>query len=334
MKCIKCGKKSKKTLCTNCFKEENSALDSLKQFVFLYCVNCGAYSYGKKYRTPLKLKQAILRSIKDNTKFNTKPEKFDIEFIPPKNIVKKTKINTEVLVKTISKIKGVMIEEEFMVPMRLRFTICDRCSKKRTTYFEGIVQLRNTNNKSFNDAIEFIKNETDKQKKKSIFITSEKKVKGGVDFYLTHQKYVQQLAQKTYQKFGGTLKINPHIFTRDRQTSKDVYRINALVKLPVYNKRDIIKIKNKLIQINNCKGKFIEGLDLTNNKKTKLEYKEDYEIIANSKDIKEVVVSKHYPKLEVLHPETYESIKVENPIKTKKGKIKVLEVEKKIYYIK
>ena len=46
-----------------------------------------------------------------------------------------------------------------------------------------------------------------------------------------------------------------------------------------------------------------------------------------------VVVSKNYPVLEIIDPETFQSVQVENPINVRKSKVKVIKVKEKIYLI-
>jgi len=56
-------------------------------------------------------------------------------------------------------------------------------------------------------------------------------VRNGIDFYLTSQRYAQSLGKKLKKTFKGELKISSKLFTVNRQTSKNVYRVNVLFRL-------------------------------------------------------------------------------------------------------
>src|SRR3990167_3957983 len=94
----------------------------------------------------------------------------------------------------------------------------------RHNYFEGIFQLRSPTK----EVLDFM--EHDLQKKGDVFITKKKKLKDGFDMYMTSQRYMQILGRKLQKKFGGELKVSSQLFTRNRQTSKDDYRVNVLYR--------------------------------------------------------------------------------------------------------
>mgnify|MGYP001574226577 CR=1 FL=1 len=78
-------------------------------------------------------------------------------------------------------------------------------------YYEGILQLRNPNK----EAIEFIKSQI--KKKEGVFISTEKKVNNGIDFYITSQRYLQTLGKELKKHFSGELKVSSRIHTKNRQ---------------------------------------------------------------------------------------------------------------------
>jgi NMD protein affecting ribosome stability and mRNA decay len=62
--------------------------------------------------------------------------------------------------------------------------------------------------------------------------------------------------------------------------------------------------------------------------------KQDFEVIARKRDFKETRVTKLFPSIEVLHPETYASAKVENKADVKLGeKVKVFQYKKGLFII-
>jgi len=90
--------------------------------------------------------------------------------------------------------------------------------KKHDKYFEGILQLRDPNK----EVKDFIKELFDSRE--SVWISDIKKVRGGFDYYVSSQKFLRGLGNKLQEKFGGEMKNSRKLHTRDKQTSKDLYR--------------------------------------------------------------------------------------------------------------
>jgi nonsense-mediated mRNA decay protein 3 len=96
---------------------------------------------------------------------------------------------------------------------------------KHSQYYEAIIQLRNPNEELLN----FINNQL--KKRKDIFISKEIKQKKGVDLYISSQRFARALGNKMKKSFHGSLKTSRELHTRNRQTSKNVYRVTVLFRL-------------------------------------------------------------------------------------------------------
>lgn len=134
-------------------------------------------------------------------------------------------------------------------------------------YFEGILQLRNPNQ----EVIDFIEKQT--EEKENVFITKKEKVRNGIDFYFTSNKYMQNLGKKLQNCFGGELKFSSKLFSRNRQTSKEIHRVNVLFRIPEFKKGDIVKLKGDKIRVINI-GKKVFGKNLDTGKKVTINFKD------------------------------------------------------------
>jgi len=130
----------------------------------------------------------------------------------------------------------------------------------RQDYFQGILQLRNPSD----DILEYVYNQVDQDD--SVAITKVKKLKTGLDLYFTSQKYLQALGKKLQSRFGGELKVSSKLFSRNRQTSKDIYRVNVLFRMPSFRKGSIITYRGDRIQVISV-NKRIYGKSLSTGKK-------------------------------------------------------------------
>ena len=119
-------------------------------------------------------------------------------------------------------------------------------------------------------------------------------------------------------------------FSRDKQRSKNIYRTTILIRFPKFRIGDVVKIKNKIIHIEKI-GKIIFGINLINDKKSSSEYLgEEFDILP----VYETTVSKVYPNIEIIHPETFQSVSVKNRRKLAiDEKIKVARFNEEFYII-
>lgn len=147
------------------------------------------------------------------------------EFTPKKNA--KVTVTADVVSKGTS----------YRLTARLVYRKCDYGEKRQSSYFEGILQLRNISEK----LLPFIRRRLSSMEDKGVFVTKTVEQKDGIDLYLTDRSAVQQIARQIQQKYGGELKISPQLFTFDHERSKDVYRVNAFIRLPDYTVDDVVR---------------------------------------------------------------------------------------------
>jgi len=315
-----CGKKGVKGLCDECKAKKEPLVTIVKDIQVKICVECKKYFLRNKWIKYDSLSSAITAVAKDKIKTNKK-SKLKIKpliDIKPGPGVKKS-FELEIIASD-----GVQ-KEIYVVPADIEFTYCPKCSKHEN-YYEGTLQLRN----SHEEVIRYIRNEVKNNKEKGVFIAKEAPLKNGVDFYISKQHFIQTIAKRVHKKFGGKTTINPKLFTRDQQRSRDIYRMNVLIELPVFTKGDVVKVAEKIINIKKM-GKTITGEDIITRKSFSFS---PSQAKVEKLETKEGSVSKTYPDIEIIEPDSYQSVKVENKkdVKTNK-KVKFVDVKGKIYII-
>ncbi|MEM4336546.1 MAG: NMD3-related protein [Candidatus Woesearchaeota archaeon] len=179
---------------------------------------------------------------------------------------------------------------------------------KPKSYYEAVFQLRNPRR----EVLQYINKELKKQK---VYVVCRNKCLEGVDFYLTSQHAAQNIGRKIYKKYGGELKITKKLFSKDKLTSKNIHRVTVYYRPYDFSTHDIIKLEGKIIKINFIKGNSVYGEDILSRKKVHLNIKNKNPEILN---VVKAVISKTYPSLEVIHPITYQSVRVINPKKIPK----------------
>lgn len=142
----------------------------------------------------------------------------------------------------------------------------DKGGPATRNYFEGILQLRNPTK----EAVRAVRSMVERNKR--AFIAKEERVVNGIDLYLSSQKFLQILGKMLQNKFGGELKISRKLFTVHRITSKRVYRVTVLFRLPKFKVGDIVKTRGRLIKVKSL-GKKVFGIDIETGKKITVDYK-------------------------------------------------------------
>jgi len=214
--------------------------------------------------------------------------------------------------------------------LSLKYGQCTACSRLSSGYYEGILQLRNRKSRGFDAVLDDVLGQADSARGATIVKTVEQK--DGIDVYLTSKKLLMAIGKRLYERYGGTLKKSRSLFSRSHETSKNVYRVSVMFRLPDYSKGDIVMIHKKPVLLSSIKKNTVVGRDLAANKRFSADAKHIERIIPSDNIVK-TPVSKTRPRLEVLHPETFQSTPVENPARVKGGSAAVIEIDGRLYLI-
>lgn len=101
----------------------------------------------------------------------------------------------------------------------------DSHSDKHKDYYEAILQLRPYNVK----LIQFVLNKV--KERKNVFITKEIQLKTGIDLYLTDQRFARALGKRLKKSFKGKLILSRKLHSRNKMTSKNIYRVTVCFRL-------------------------------------------------------------------------------------------------------
>ncbi len=195
-------------------------------------------------------------------------------------------------------------------------------------YYVSIMQVR----EAPESIIIFVEEKIIDAKQKGIFLSKKKKVPNGFDYYLSSNKFAISLGRELYRKFGGELKINEKLFTKDRQSSKDLYRVNVFYRPSGLQKGDVMLFEERPILVSNTNKK-ITGIDLQTGERVYLDPKKVHE---DTLEIQNSIVTKVFPVPEIMDPDNYQNIILERaPENLKSGqKIKTVIHGGKAYFIK
>ncbi|MFA6804620.1 MAG: NMD3-related protein [Candidatus Methanomethylophilaceae archaeon] len=338
--CVKCGKDCESSidgLCIDCFLDGKKLTSMPHHTDLQVCTNCGEFRIHESW------------VVKDRL------EAIEDAGIEQFSVMKEAKIkeigaaveehddmNYVVRIQALLDVSGVEVESEDSIIVRVKNTVCKRCSRYLGNYYESILQVR-SNDKDLPSALrqEVIdRMETyvsvQSSTHRDIFITKIEIVHGGVDFYLSSIQLGKALAKVLTDSYSAESKEAAKLVgqTRDGQ---DMYRVTYLVRLPDFHVGDIIEYQKRiyvLTRVSNAGGKII---DLSNFKERSVKRTElnDIRVLLKSSEIMDAaVISRTGGEVQTMDPKTYRTVDVVVPEETEVGEtIRVADIEGTLYYI-
>ena len=103
----------------------------------------------------------------------------------------------------------------------------------KSGYYEGILQMRGCTD----EAVRFARDSISSAE--GVQITKEMNVKGGVDFFITSNKFLKKLGRMLKARFTGIIKQTSKLHTEDKQSGKKIYRGTILFRMPSFSVGDV-----------------------------------------------------------------------------------------------
>ncbi|MBU0461190.1 MAG: 60S ribosomal export protein NMD3, partial [Nanoarchaeota archaeon] len=202
--------------CEECSQKELEL--EFKDIVVSICVHCGKFLCSNVWKPAADIEAAVISIAKQKIK-NPKRIEYTLEplvaGIEPKPGVKKD-----------IEIKVIIGADEFAIPAKIEFTYCTKCGKLGTQYYEGVLQIRDVDKQ----LIDLVERRIAKAADDGIFLAKKEKSGTGFDYYLTDKRFIRKLGQELKRQFKGELKESAQLFSRDHQTSKNIYRLNVFFR--------------------------------------------------------------------------------------------------------
>jgi NMD protein affecting ribosome stability and mRNA decay len=237
--CPRCGSpETLGTFCKDCLRELHPLVQGVKEGKVVFCVLCDRiHQLGGWKRLPVEtaVAKALEHSLAISWDAVVSSIRHDPQEFERKPGIKKT-ATVHVTVRGRHKDAREEYDEEYDIPLPYEVTTCPQCKHRTTTYYEGILQVRNESPRSH----AIIEAYLTERSAKGTHLAKRIPMGTGTDYYLSSNRAVGHLARKLHAQLGGTLKVNAQHFSESKQEGKILYRTNALLELPDYGKGDII----------------------------------------------------------------------------------------------
>ena len=305
MFCPKCGRKDVvDVFCANCLREEKPLIAGFKEFLVEVCISCGCVHHRYRWHATPDPHARLAELLKEHLVFPAYADIKEVTVAPLAFDMKSGLLvsgEAKVIVTGRASKKARYYEEEYAFPFKIQNTVCKRCSRLGTQYFEGTLQVRNETKESAKFLKEYLQHT-------SATIAKEDHEKSGTDYYLTVKAEVERAARALQERFGGAIRSSARLFSRNKMTSKDIYRVTWFIELPPFAAGDIVQVGKASLLVLEL-GKRIRFFNPARGKTEFHEYTEDerWERLP----VFETTISSIEP-LSVLHPETFDEIRVGN----------------------
>lgn len=338
--CVKCGvdcQESLDGLCIDCWLDGRK-LTSLPHHVDLkVCTNCGEYEFGDRW-----LKRDRLVAVQDAAADalcvirDATPVSVSTEAVEQDPYV------YGVTVRAVCDVMGYEAEGEASTIVRVKNTVCRRCSRQLGSYYEAILQIRTGSGKLSpemrEETLAMVESSVARQAatNKSLFITKMEIVTGGVDVYLSSMSLGKSLTRELADRYCAETKESPKLVgqTTDGQ---DMYRITYLVRLPEYHAGDVVQFQGhwcKLTRVSSGGGRVRDLMDFRERAVRRADMTE-IKLFETSADLKDAtVISRSGSEIQVLDPDNYSTVDVRVPDDAEIGdSVKVVRIDDVLYMV-
>lgn len=338
--CVKCGAECEESidgLCIDCWLAGRKLIDLPHHVDLHVCTNCHEYDIAGRWvrKDPvIAIQDAAVDSLMavkgaDIVGVSTTMEEQD-----PRTYVVGVHAECDVM--------GYPSEGEASTIVRIKNTVCRRCSRQLGSYYEAILQIRTASGKLSDEMKEatlaMTENSVARQaaNNRQLFITKMELVAGGVDVYLSSIALGKSLAKELAEAFCAETKESPKLVgqTTDGQ---DMYRLTYLVRLPDYKVGDVVVFQGKhckLTRVNGNGGRLTDLRDFRDRAVRRADMV-DVRLYERSSDLKEAtVVSTSGSEIQVLSPSNYSTVDLRVPEGAEIGEtVKVVTIDDVLYYV-
>lgn len=293
-------------------KEHSPKDDRFDSFKVVMCA-CGRFFQQNRWFMPNDFEESVLKIAKQE--FKGRVNNLQVkEFEEP---LKRGR-------KTTGELVGTFDGKQRSFPFEVRKVECDKCSKLKSYYFTAKLQLRNPRE----DILDFLHEFMRPLAPKGVGINKVEDSPNGVDLFVTHKSAARKAGLALVEKFGGKFSESEQLFSRNHQTSKNLYRLNVRIEFPKFKLGDVVLVDDRAVLIKGL-GKKCSGVDLDSGRKYVFVSGDEDKILLKH----ETTISKVHPEVEVLHPLTYDSVALSNLSGKYEidDKVNVVLFEKRVY---
>ncbi|NMB77508.1 MAG: NMD protein affecting ribosome stability and mRNA decay [Methanomicrobiales archaeon] len=263
--CPKCGKPTDETgLCVTCRIGSVPWFTCDNRVRHTECPSCGA------------VKQVNTWTDSEKSRDEIAPElaKTAVHFIED---VKKPSIEVTVEDLTVNRSRATMTVRGMLYKKPVEGTCtteiiwqkeqCDRCNRISGSYYEGVVQVRaegripgNYETQMAGSIAQEVEDSLQAGGERLSFISDVTPSKDGIDITVGSQHIGLQISQRIVAQLGGRYTTHPKLV--GEKNGRQLFRITYSVRLPRFQKYDVVKVKNRFLEVERVESHYVRAMDL------------------------------------------------------------------------
>jgi nonsense-mediated mRNA decay protein 3 len=316
--CVECGREDELigSVCRECFSKKH-AIATLPDHVDLtLCAHCSSMETPKGWKDVGSVREAAEEAIRSSLALlkTAKVSEMKVELKP------NDERNLQATVGLIISAHGAEFERHLSTIVRIKRGSCTECSKKQGSYYEAILQVRGperTLPEKTEDEVQRIVNERVASMRKTsrdVFVSKTEQVKGGLDFYFSTIPAARGIARELGDSMCAEYKESSSLW--GRKDGKEIYRMTFMVRFQGFAKGDVIEYESKMYFVTGMAKGMVHGIDIRTGEERSVHLQDPAECMLvqpRSKILKAVVVAESKDELQVLDPETMNTLDVRKP---------------------
>jgi len=291
--CPRCGAPTQDALCPRCRVEETRWLSCEARVEAIYCPVCDSTKQGKTWTDLAVDREDLIRQLAHSAVKlhpDVKDPRMEIwtEDVSPNR--------TACTIEVHAMLYGLSVHDTCRVEIVWRKEQCDRCNRISGGYYEGVVQVRATGRKMSAyelSAVERIATEAEDAMQAAgerlSFVSSTDLVHDGVDVTIGSQHIGQVIVQRITSELGGKTSTHPKLV--GEKEGRTLYRITYLVRLPFYQKGDVVEVKNTYFEIRKVEPQYFAVYDLKRGVARTIREDEIERRVGSVRDAEEAIVA-------------------------------------------
>jgi nonsense-mediated mRNA decay protein 3 len=291
--CPKCGKPSETDgLCNQCKIGSTPWFTCDKRVQSTNCPSCGA----------IKVVNTWTDSEAERAELGPEVAKTAVHFHKD---VKKPAIEVSIRDMTLNRsratllIRGILynkhVEATCTVEILWHKEQCDRCNRISGSYYEGIVQVRAEGRipstfeiESSASIAQQIEDTLQAGGERLSFISDMTPIHDGIDITIGSQHIGLLISQGITAQLGGRYTTHPKLV--GEKNGRQLFRITYSVRLPRFQKNDVIKVRNRYYEVLRVESHHIQTTDLRDGTTKSIREDDVEKIIGNSRSAEQALV--------------------------------------------
>lgn len=320
MICVECGKEEPRLIggcCPACFVAQTPLLETPHTLDVELCAHCDARHIGNSWVDPdegVPLEDIRMEAVRQAVRVHQ--EVRDIQLTFTETPQDERNFSTSVSLK--GHVDEVPLQDERRILVRIKRSVCDRCSRMFGGFYAGVIQLRATGRdvteREKRRADRIMGEELDRMRasgNRESFLSKQEDVLGGVDYFMGDIESSRIIAKLIAHKLNGSVVETAKLV--GRREGMDVFRVTFLVRIDLFSDGDFARYQDTLVQVHSIDRGRAHVVDLATGRwdkvdETRLKRLGGPEILDEA-----ILVSEDPAHFQVLDPVTLRTVDLVRP---------------------